>query len=112
LQQNEILNERILQQDNDINDLVEVFKQENDEREQKIRDLTEKLENEKAQAVKEKEILIGEHEAQVADLKNEISEKESNMRLIQQELHVIKDFRVKRLTFFNGRKSDSNCLKN
>ena len=88
------------QQENDLMDLVSVFKQENEERDSTIRNLQNELTQSRENWEKERARIVGQHQAQVSDLQTNISEKESNMSLIQQELHVIKDFRKKRQQLF------------
>ncbi|EPZ33580.1 hypothetical protein O9G_000355 [Rozella allomycis CSF55] len=102
LQENEEMRERLNRQETDINDLVTIFKQENEEKEMIIEKLTEKI-NDNLEAYQvEKNELSRKFQEEIAStyiivkitgLNANISEKESNMKLIQQELHVIKDFR-------------------
>ena len=94
------MRERMNQQESDLLDLVTVFKQETEERDMKIRNLQNELNLAKENAAKEKAALEEKHRQEVDELQANISEKESNMRLIQQELHVIKDFRKKRQALF------------
>lgn len=96
LYENDILQMQMASTEKDTLDVISYLKQEDSKKDDQVSKLQQALKEVKREARKERQALVDEYSQQIHQLQESLAEKTNEVKLMQSELKLVKEFRRKR----------------
>ncbi|XP_031564389.1 basal body-orientation factor 1-like [Actinia tenebrosa] len=96
LYENDSLQQQMTQSERDTIDVISFLKQEDMKKDEQVSRLNQALKELKREARKERQALVDEYSQQIHQLQEALAEKTNEVKLMQSELKLVKEFRRKR----------------